>query len=404
MKLTISVCRESKTKINYETHYYCGEYSKWAGSEYKPYTDVLKFDFNKEKHRKVFKHITMGYVHAPFSYKGGARSNATLNKAYAILFDFDGKADKHDDWTIDEWKASDIAKKFNHVGYTSKSHTQDCHCFHILIPLATPITDAEMYKRVRMKLIEEFGVKNDPAVKDAARLFNPARKSGEKANNPYYWMNRDGETLDVSLYIEQVKKEMQEEEEMKAKLAQEMIERRQQAKVVKARKGMRIEVDGKFLKNYEGQLDAILIKRAGHPELDSFIDMIFEELIDDLSISEYDQWISAGHAIKRFAGEAGRSAWNRLCDNGGASKGDYERYDTFKSTQDYIIQPIYKIARDNGYSVSIELAQKIIGWDRALRRDEELDQDVKGMDAMYKAFTEDKKLSIEEEVCRAFGL
>ncbi len=107
--------------------------------------------------RELAAWIGQGFAWAGTHFASGKRAEANARGSNVIVFDFDGELQLADFW------ATDTAKQWCCLTYTSASSTPDVNRFRALFPLAgTPLTTSwehkAMYHHIAFKLATELGI------------------------------------------------------------------------------------------------------------------------------------------------------------------------------------------------------------------------------------------------------
>ena len=106
------------------------------------------------------------YTWSCSKFVGGVRNSDNFEYAHYIGLDFD--KDRTLEWALEHFKS------FACIIGTTKSHQKlkneiVCDRFRVLLRLAEPIRDPEIYKATAKYLIQRYG--SDPACSDPARIF-----------------------------------------------------------------------------------------------------------------------------------------------------------------------------------------------------------------------------------------
>jgi hypothetical protein len=140
------------------------------------------------------------------------RLKKNVLSANAFIIDIDEK----NNTSIDKFLDTNLAKKYNFILTTSKSHTEEHNCFHVIFPFSEKINLAkengwssdiikvdEYTKLLKYthNYIETNHISCDNRVNDTARIIAPARRSDEYINiNTFKCIIKsDGENIDKKL-------------------------------------------------------------------------------------------------------------------------------------------------------------------------------------------------------------
>lgn len=137
----------------------------------------------KIKDENEFLATILIYPHSAITFQNNKRNETCFKDAKAVIIDFDNK-NGHKAPSIEGFLESDFASRYNFIVYTSKSHTEDKHCYHVYIPLSETISTKNQYRQLLKGLEKYFegeGLTLDKqATNSASRYFNPSRHCGEK--------------------------------------------------------------------------------------------------------------------------------------------------------------------------------------------------------------------------------
>jgi len=193
-------------KLSIKQHHLTDSYNP----TFRKYDHVSQFDFeNDDDVDKIYEIVNL-YVHSYYEYVDDVRNEMSFKSASAILLDFDNKG-IHNDSTIDEFMESSFAKKYNWFLYTSKSHIPKIQeCFHVVLPLDTPITDLSTLRSTYTSVFEEIdssGLMCDNQVRDGARLIYPSMNISNDTNSHFdnfmFDIYRDGVYLQKTISSEE---------------------------------------------------------------------------------------------------------------------------------------------------------------------------------------------------------
>ena len=123
-----------------------------------------RLEFNPDAGR-VIDDITTK-VWSPAAFYGGIRKEANFKCSSVLGLDFDNGL------TLGE--AMDKFRRYRHVIGTTRSHSEKCHRFRVLIKLDKVVTDAGEYRNIVSHYINRF--RSDPSCKDCARFYYPCTK------------------------------------------------------------------------------------------------------------------------------------------------------------------------------------------------------------------------------------
>jgi hypothetical protein len=125
-----------------------------------------------------------GELYSPVSYlPNTTRSAVNVESVWCLVADLDGE---HYD------EVCEVAQRYEHLAYTTFSHSFASPHFHIVFPLAERVPSFE-WREVWVALHDLLKIKGDPATKDPSRLFfMPQHASG----SPFQVIANEGELLD----------------------------------------------------------------------------------------------------------------------------------------------------------------------------------------------------------------
>lgn len=128
-----------------------------------------------------------GPCFSPVAYKPGAsRGLAGVDAVTMAVFDFDGGV------TVDQMKAR--FSGYRYMLHSSYSNTAEKPKFRVIVPLSRPVTP-EQWGGLWEVINEQFGGFNDPAVKDASRIYY--LYCYRRGTNDHFFMSEEGNELDV---------------------------------------------------------------------------------------------------------------------------------------------------------------------------------------------------------------
>lgn len=125
-----------------------------------------------------------GELWSPVEYlPNSTRSAVSVSSVSCLVCDLDGES-------YESVVAS--VERFEHLAYTTWSHSHSSPHFHIVFPLAVPVDGAE-WRGVWVALHHHLGIKGDPATKDPSRIyFLPQHAIGA----PFQVVSNRGDLLD----------------------------------------------------------------------------------------------------------------------------------------------------------------------------------------------------------------
>jgi len=283
--------------LSVKKHVFTEKYSPTFGK----YDFVTSYDFESSESVNELINTTTRYVHSFYTYENNQRSEKSFNGATSIFVDFDGKG-THRDSSIAEFLDSDFAKKYNFVLYTSKSHTSEANCYHIMLPLKTPISDVFSLKATYVSIFKELhseGLKCDTQVQDGARVifpsYNQDKSEEEFVNNFVCEHHIDGvyyQGVTASFDDLEVMKKRKKPKKKKAEKEEKVYESRADEDYdvllddniyIEPYLGMRIERKYKYINTVVRQMNA------------------FNRLHKFTKLS-YTQWIACGYYLRKAFG------------------------------------------------------------------------------------------------------
>lgn len=110
----------------------------------------------------------MIYCWSPIVFNGGKRKEECFSSCNMMALDFDKKKDVDDAF-------KEFGRYMHFIGYT-KSHSDKCHKFRVLIPFDGKFVSVFDYKYVMKYLTVKYGA--DRSCSDAARFYFPCVGSG----------------------------------------------------------------------------------------------------------------------------------------------------------------------------------------------------------------------------------
>ncbi len=128
-------------------------------------------------------------LYSPVTYAPNTtRSALNVESVWALVCDLDGESYE---------SACDIVSKFEHVAYTTWSHSFGDPHFHIVFPLSCPVAGFE-WRGVWVGLHEFLGIKGDPATKDPSRIYFLPQHA---PSAPFQVIANEGELLDPTVHL-----------------------------------------------------------------------------------------------------------------------------------------------------------------------------------------------------------
>lgn len=128
-------------------------------------------------------------LYSPVTYAPNTtRSSFNVESVWALVCDLDGESYE---------QVCDSVSMFEHVAYTTWSHSFDDPHFHIVFPLSVPVPGFE-WRDVWISLHEFLGIKGDPATKDPSRIYFLPQHA---PSAPFQVIANEGELLDPTLHL-----------------------------------------------------------------------------------------------------------------------------------------------------------------------------------------------------------
>jgi hypothetical protein len=125
-----------------------------------------------------------GELYSPVKYFPNTTRGATnVESVWCLVADLDGE---------DYESVGAVAQRYEHVAYTTFSHSFASPHFHIVFPLADSVPGFE-WREVWIALHEHLGIIGDPATKDPSRLFFMPQ---HRADSPFQVVSNRGDLLD----------------------------------------------------------------------------------------------------------------------------------------------------------------------------------------------------------------
>lgn len=131
---------------------------------------------------------TDGELWSPAKYlENTKRANANVESLSALVCDLDGQSYE---------SIGEIAQTFEHLAYTTFSHSVSSPHFHIVFPLAVAVPASE-WRDVWCDLHDFLGIVGDPSTKDPARVyFFPQHRPG----SVWQVVENSGDVLDPTAH------------------------------------------------------------------------------------------------------------------------------------------------------------------------------------------------------------
>lgn len=145
--------------------------------------DGLYNQWDQSKGFKTFDHIAHVILKRPWSgiiWREGKRKEENFLSSDWLVLDFDAHS-----MTLEQ--ASKSFSDYQHVIATTKSHTDECHCFRVCIPWESRIIDLDEYNYNVTRNAMFYG--SDLRALNGARFFWPSKK--------IHSVNLDGDYMEV---------------------------------------------------------------------------------------------------------------------------------------------------------------------------------------------------------------